>query len=191
MAHALIIIDMQYYFLDKSGHAFMPKARAIITPVLELSHYFYESNWPIITTTHAHPPNDHSSQMAIWWKKRLPRINDLQSELIPEIKNITPNLHIIKSNYSAFSNTPLFDYLSKLQITTITLCGITTNLCIETTARHAFALNIQPIIISNACAAKTLNFHNASLLNMAYGFGPVMTSSDYINKTFISPTTNG
>jgi isochorismate hydrolase len=52
----------------------------------------------------------------------------------------------------------------------VVLCGVLTHLCVETTARHAFMLNFQPIIVSNACASESKEHHDAALLNLAHGF---------------------
>ena len=47
---ALLIIDMQKYFLDSSSPAFIPSAETIIKPIENLAKMFKKRNRPVIFT---------------------------------------------------------------------------------------------------------------------------------------------
>ena len=53
---------------------------------------------------------------------------------------------------------------------TIVICGVMTHLCVETSARHAFILDFQPVVVSDACAGKNARFHESSIAALAYAF---------------------
>jgi ureidoacrylate peracid hydrolase len=43
------------------------------------------------------------------------------------------------------------------------ICGVVTNLCVETTVRSAFMRDIPVTLIEDACAAKTRRLHELSI----------------------------
>jgi len=170
---ALLIIDMQRYFLDPEADAFLEDAPAIIPNVISLIDGFRSAKLPIIYTRHAHRKGDPTGEMGRWWNEKLPWEGDWQSELIIQLKPAHEEPVIVKTRYSAFMNTDLETHLRKKDVRGIVLCGVLTHLCVETTARHAFMLNFQPIIVSDACASESKAHHEAALLNLAHGFAYV------------------
>lgn len=176
----LLVIDMQRYFVDRNAHAYFEAASQIIPNINQLIRGFKELSRPVIFTRHAHAKDDTSSQMAKWWDNKLPRDGYPESEIVDEIAKAHNDIVITKTSYSAFEGTCLENILRETQIDTICVCGITTNLCVETTIRHAFIKGYQPVVIEDACAAKTADYHHASILNLSYGFAPAKTTGDVL-----------
>ena len=55
---ALLVLDMQEYFLQEQSHAFVPSAPAIVPEVVKLMSAFSEIERPIITTRHINTSED-------------------------------------------------------------------------------------------------------------------------------------
>ena len=64
---ALLILDMQSYFLDPSSHAHIPSAEAIVPGLLTLARAYFEKDLPVIFTQHLNTPEDAGS-MGTWWR---------------------------------------------------------------------------------------------------------------------------
>ena len=174
---------MQRYFLDSDAPAFLSPPSGLIPNIVKLIDTFRQKSRPIIFTRHAHTKEEDTGQMSRWWKNELPLIDDSFSEIIPNLKPEKSDLVITKSRYSAFENTNLDSYLKSQKIQNVVICGVMTNLCVETTARHAFMKDFQPIIVEDACATKNIEFHKASLLNLGYGFAHIIKTNDVIHGT--------
>ncbi|MFH1874396.1 MAG: isochorismatase family cysteine hydrolase [Pseudomonadota bacterium] len=180
MLSALLVIDMQRYFLESGAKAFLGnEACQIIPNVLDLIEKFRGKNQPVIFTRHAHQKDQPTRQMGKWWNNKLPWEGDPESELISELKPRPEELLITKTHYSAFEKTELEKYLRKNNIDTVVICGVMTHLCVETTARQAFVLDFQPVIVKDGCATQSAAHQQASLLNLAHGFAYIRDSSEF------------
>ena len=67
---ALIILDMQQYFLDESSHAYIPSAPAIIPGLKLLIDAYSRNNYPVIFTRHINS-DENTGLMKKWWNIRL------------------------------------------------------------------------------------------------------------------------
>ena len=182
MKSALLVIDMQKYFLDPDADAFLKSGPAIIPNVKQLISGFRKQNLPVVFSKHAHKKGEPAGQMGSWWKNELPFDGDPQSELIEGLKPRGNETVITKTRYSAFERTILGPYLKGNNVETVVICGVMTHLCVETTARHAFMLDFQPIVVSDACAAQTDEHHKASLLNLGHGFAHIYDTKAILKR---------
>ena len=169
---ALLILDMQRYFLDESSHAHIPSALAIIPEVKSLMNAFLNNKLPVILTRHLNTPKD-ANLMDKWWRDLITEESTL-SEFTPELKH--PDAVIIKkTQYDAFYKTPLEDILRKNEVTQIVITGVMTHLCCETTSRSAFVRGFEVFFTIDGTATYNEDFHRATLLNMSHGFAiPVL-----------------
>lgn len=170
---ALIIIDMQRYFLDESSGAFIPASRAIIPGVAKLIDLFSQEGLPIIFTRQLNTDAD-AGMMSAWWKGDLIRADDPLSEIIPEF-DLSQGTVIEKSQYDAFYKTPLEGILRQRDVSQVVISGVMTHLCCETTARSAFTRGFEVFFTIDGTATQNEVFHRATLLNLAHGFAvPVL-----------------
>ena len=59
-------------------------------------------------------------------------------------------------------------------------CGITTNVCVETTLRHAFVLDYWPILLRDAAMpAGPHSMHEATVFNVESFFGWTINADDF------------
>ncbi|MFH0799792.1 MAG: isochorismatase family cysteine hydrolase [Pseudomonadota bacterium] len=179
---ALLIIDVQRYFFDPDGGAFLEGAPAILPNILKLIAAFRAAGLPVAFTRQAHRKGEPTGQMGRWWNDKLPWDGTPDAELIRELAPKDGDFLIAKTSYSAFEGTRLEEHLRKNGVTTTVICGVMTNLCVETTARHAFIRDFQPAVVEDACAANTPEHHRASILNLSYGFAFIEKTDGLIAK---------
>ncbi len=82
-----------------------------------------------------------------------------------------------KNTWSIFVGTNFELLLRNSGKSTVVFTGIATDIGVETSARHAYALGFIPVIISDAVSSHSRDGHERSLQNMRMFF-PVITSSD-------------
>lgn len=75
-----------------------------------------------------------------------------------------------KNTYSGFRGTQLEERLKDMGVEEVIVTGVMTNLCCETTAREAFVRGFRVFFSTDATATSSEELHQATLMNMAYGF---------------------
>jgi len=175
----LLIIDMQRFFLEPDSHAFVPSAEAIIFNIKKLLKLYISNNLTIVATQHSNNLSN-SNLMLRWWGDILTDDNPF-SQILPDF--IHPDVYILKkTQYNAFYNTELEDYLKNKNISQIVITGVMTHLCCETTAREAFVRGFETFFLIDSTATYNENFHNATLLNLSHGFAQTVLCEDIIKK---------
>ncbi len=168
---ALLIVDMQDYFLQESSHAFVPSAPAIVPVVKMLKQAFETTQQQIIFTRHINSPDD-AGMMAHWWKELIERDNPLSR--ITECLNTDSGTILEKTQYDAFHKTALGDILETRKVRQLVICGLIANLCCETTARSAFVRGYEVVFVVDGTATYNADLHRATLLNLAHGFASLV-----------------
>ncbi len=180
---ALLVLDMQHYFLDPQSHAFIPSAPSVVPNIQKLIHFFQNIRQPIILTKHVNSDED-AGLLGSWWRDIIRR-NTQQSEIISELTSMDKDrtfFYIEKSRYDAFLNTPLNEILIEQGIRQIIIAGVMTHLCCETSARSAFMLDFEVFFPVDCTATYHENFHRAALLNLSHGFSHVVVLKELMEK---------
>jgi len=68
-----------------------------------------------------------------------------------------------KVRFDAFQWTSLEPLLRGLGVAELAVCGVVTNLCVETTIRSAFMRDFPVIMLADCCAAQTRRLHELSV----------------------------
>lgn len=163
---ALLLVDLQEYFLNDRSPAFIPSSKAIVPGLLRLRDFYRQAGRPVIFTRHLDIPGE--GMMESWWGSLILEQDPL-SRLSPEVF-YPEGLVINKSQYDAFYKTGLERLLRDQGVEQLVVAGVMTNLCCETTARSAFLRGFEVFFPVDASAAYNEEFHWGSLLNLAYGF---------------------
>jgi len=181
---ALLILDMQSYFLDSASHAFIPSAGAIVPGLKKLARKYYANNLPVIFTQHINSPED-AGVMSHWWRDLITIENPL-SAIITDF-DFTNRYVIRKSQYDAFYQTNLENILKNKGVSQIVVSGVMTHLCCETTARAAFVRGFDVFFLIDGTATYNEDHHLATLLNLSHGFAsPVLTDKILVAVNQIS-----
>jgi len=87
---------------------------------------------------------------------------------------------VIKHRYSGFVNTRLDSVLRTLKAETLIMTGVSTNVCVESTARHGFMLDYHIVFVDDCCAAYSPEEHAGALYNIRTHFGTVTSAGELI-----------
>lgn len=91
------------------------------------------------------------------------------------------DLVVTKRQWGAFYGTDLELQLRRRGIDTIILCGISTNIGVESTARNAWELGFNLIIAEDACSAASSEQHQGSMTHIFPRIGRVRSVEDILN----------
>ncbi len=178
---ALLVIDMQKFFLDPDSPTFTCGGQAIIPNVKRLIEAFRAANRPVIYTCHVHHPDGLDVGILQWWWEGMCIEGTPESEVCDELAPVNNEKIIYKHRYSAFYNTDLETVLRCLDIKDIVIAGIMTNICCETTARDAFLRDYRVFFTADATGSCSEDLHLASLLNLSFGFAYVVKAGEMVN----------
>jgi ureidoacrylate peracid hydrolase len=104
------------------------------------------------------------------------------AEIIEELKPRPEDLIVRKQKYDGFIGTNLEIILSTFGIKHLAFVGTATNLCVESTLRHAFFLDYFPILVSDAVSHAGSNItQEATILNVKNHLGWVTTSESFVS----------
>jgi nicotinamidase-related amidase len=177
-ATALLVIDMQGWFLDKESHAFLPDGVMIIPRVRALAQAFTAAGLPLIFTRHINT-KENAGSMATWWSDLI-RPDDPHSAITRKL-DTEGGVVLVKSQYDAFHGTRLETMLREKGIERVVITGVATHLCCETTARSAFVKGFRVTVPYDATATYDESHHLAALLNLSHGFATI-TSTDALKR---------
>lgn len=99
-------------------------------------------------------------------------------KLVPEIA-VTPSAHLIsKRQWGAFFGTDLDLQLRRRGIDTIVLCGVSTSIGVDTTAREAYQHGYHQIFVEDAMTATTKEEHDYVCKYIFPRIGKIRTSEE-------------
>lgn len=174
---ALLVLDMQRYFLEDHSHAFIPSAPAIVPGIQRLISFFQSHDRPVILTRHLNDPAD-AGMMHEWWGELI-RDSSPSSQIIPELRVERAEI-FTKSQYDAFHETGMARHLMAHHIKQVVITGVMTHLCCETTARSAFVQGFNVFFPVDGTATYNELFHRSSLINLCHGFAIPLLIDDVI-----------
>lgn len=175
---ALLVLDMQDYFLREGSHAFVPSALAILPKIQTLIKLFRATNRPIIFTRHINNDED-AGMMSRWWADLI-RSDSPDSEIIA--LESSSGIVIQKSQYDSFYKSSLDEILKGRGVDQVVVTGVMTHLCCETTARSAFVRGFQVFFCVDGTATYTEEMHRSSLLSLAHGFAIPVSSEELVKN---------
>ncbi len=188
---AMIVIDMQYYFMGAGYPGEAPMAREIVPNINRLASAVRAAGGRVIWVQNSSKGTDetwtvlHDHLLSPAQKeKRLEQMNEVHEgyQIWPTLEVKAEDDRIIKKRYSAFirGSSPIEELLNRHGIDTILMTGVSTNVCCESSARDAMMLDFKVAMVSDACAASSDAFHQASLTSFYRSFGDVLTVDEAI-----------
>jgi ureidoacrylate peracid hydrolase len=100
-------------------------------------------------------------------------------ELVKELKPESSDIVIQKPRYSGFTGTQLDSILRSRRIETLLVCGVATNVCVESTIRDAYFKEYFPVLVRDACYQAGPDFiQQATIYNVEQFFGWTATVQD-------------
>ena len=180
-ATALVIIDMQRDFMepggfgDTLGNDVSQLARAV-QPIAAVLGAARDIGMLIVHTREGHLP-DLSDAPPAKIARGAPslRIGDLGPmgrilirgeaghDIIPALYPLDDEIVIDKPGKGAFYATELGDVLQQYRIENLLVCGVTTEVCVNTTVREANDRGYRCVVLADGCASYFPEFHEMGL----------------------------
>jgi len=99
--------------------------------------------------------------------------------IVDALKPEPADIIVPKPRYSGFAGTALDSILRSRQIDTLLVCGVATNVCVESTIRDAFFKEYFPVLIRDACYQAGPDFiQEATIYNVENFFGWTVSVED-------------
>jgi ureidoacrylate peracid hydrolase len=190
---ALVVVDMQKYFVAGGFPGEVPMARAIVPSINRLAREIRAAGGTVIwiqTTAVGGLErwgNHHKHMLTPERAKvRLAGLDEASEgfKLYPALEVLPGDLRIKKVKYSAFieGSSDIDAQLKSRGIETLLITGTVTNVCCESTGRDAMMLDYRVIMIADGNASHSDEEHAASLNNFQIFFGDVMTSDEALQR---------
>ncbi len=190
---ALVVVDMQNYFVEDGMPSCAPIAREIVPNVNRLAQATRASGGTVIwiqTEALINEPNDWANRKeatsAAKWasRQRLLAKDGAGFPIYPTCEVHADDKIALKTRYSAFIPHPseLDTALKAGGIDTLLIVGVATSTCCESTARDASMWGYRTIMVSDANADMTDALHNHTLGKFLTTFGDVQTTEEVIAK---------
>ena len=190
---AVLVVDLQNFFVSEADGVPVATARAIVPNVNRLTRAFRGAGATIVFIKHT-VSDDPRFALPAWQcdpafaggvvALTLDRLREGRSghALYAELEVAEADLVVPKHRYSAFlpNSSDLDAILRARGIDTLVVTGATTNVCCESSARDAAMLDYKVLFPSDANAAMTDDFHNATLLNIGFLFADIRSTDAMI-----------
>lgn len=186
---AVIVVDLQNGFCHPEGSfanlGLDSKALAAAVPgsrrVVELAR---ANDVPVIYTRYVYRPDYRDG--GVLTDEVMPALAESGSladgtwdaQLLDELDVRDDDYVIDKNRYSAFYGTRLEPMLTSLQVRDLVLCGVTTNMCVETSARDASQRDYRTFVVGDACGELDPRRHEVALETIDFGFGWVVSADE-------------
>lgn len=188
---ALVVVDMQLYFMGEGQPSECPVAREIVPNVNRLAEATRRAGGRVIwIQTHSGP--DSLDFWSVYYERMTPQAGQARVDgmspggsgfdIWPDLDVREEDLIVPKTRYSAFMPDPsVFDGILKEHgIDTLLITGVSTCTCCESTARDAMMLNYRTMMISDGCAAPSDELHNATMNQFYIQFGDVQSTDEAV-----------
>jgi ureidoacrylate peracid hydrolase len=187
---ALLVIDMQNGFCHPDG-SFARMGMGLEGAMEAVRHAAVavgqarRAGIPVVFTRHVYRPGRPDEGASL--KRNSPALANLDglaatswdAQVVDELGCGPDDLVVDKVRFDAFQWTSLEPLLRGLGVDELVICGVVTNICVETTVRSAFMRDFPVTLLADCCAAKTRRLHELSLeVLSAYELADVASITD-------------
>ncbi|MDE3056750.1 MAG: hydrolase [Bacteroidota bacterium] len=179
---ALVVIDLQKGIVNRQAQPH--EAKDVIANAVKLAEAFRKNSMPVFLVRVAasadgkdrlnpnvdgENPFAHQNRPADW------------SEIVPELGPKEGDYVITKKQWGAFYGTDLDLQLRRRKIDAIVLCGIATNLGVESTARFAYEFGYQQVFAEDATSAMSAVEHEYVVKTIFPRMGKVRATREIVS----------
>ncbi|MBU2609051.1 MAG: cysteine hydrolase [Chloroflexi bacterium] len=153
MKPAIIIVDMVKDNIDLgSPYAMGEEGRKIIPNLQRLAAFAREKGFPLIFASDSYLETDFVFHSRV---KPHAITGTRGAEVIDELKPQDSDIILPKRRFSAFFRTDLDFTLRRLEVDTIAVAGVTTEVCVCATVLDGITNGFRAIFLSDCCASYT------------------------------------
>ena len=173
---ALVVVDMVNEFCKPGGAMVLPGYEALVPPQKTVLAAARQRACPILWVVDTHRKNVRQDREFL---KRTPHCLEggWGAQVIEDLEPKPDDIYVVKRRYSAFFNTDLDVTLRDLEIDTVVVFGVVTNICVRSTVHDAFFLGYQVVVPEDCVAATGAREQASSLYDIATHFGIVSDSA--------------
>lgn len=175
----LVVIDLQKGIVGMTTEPY--PAKSVVANAAQLARAFRKNNMPVflLRVTPSPDGKDGLRPHADTPPPNIQRDTDW-ADIVPELGPEPGDFVITKRQWGAFYGTELDLQLRRRRIDTIVLCGISTNIGVESTARFAYEYGYQQIFAEDASAARSREEHAHAMKTTFARLGRVRKTSDIL-----------
>jgi nicotinamidase-related amidase len=193
---ALVMIDMQYATGSRQGalarklqaegsrvgdYRFARIEQQVLPNTLRLRMHFSQLGRPVLHVTigAAHAGAlDAPLHMRRLFNEFQNFVGSREHEILDELKPL-PGEHVLrKTTIGAFASTNIDSLLRALGCEQLYLTGVSTNMCVETTAREAADRGYGVTLVEDACGTTHEDLHQVTMRNFQRLFGRVRSCDE-------------
>jgi len=174
MNRALLVVDMQNGFCHPEGSFArtgmgLEGADAAVRHAAVAVAQARRAAVPVVFTRHLYRPGRADEGRALTRNSpALAGVGGLaagswDADVVAELGCGPDDLVVDKVRFDAFQWTSLEPLLRGLGVDELVVCGVVTNICVETTVRSAFMRDFAVTLLADCCAAKTRRLHELSI----------------------------
>ena len=190
---ALLVVDMQNGFCHPEGSFArigmgIEGADAAVRNAAIAVGQARSAGVPVVFTRHLYRPGRVDEGRALVRNSpALAGVDGLaagswDADVVTELGCGPGDLIVDKVRFDAFQWTPLEALLRGLDVGELVICGVITNICVETTVRSAFMRDYPVTLLADCCAAKTRRLHDLSIeVLSAYELAEIANITDGFN----------
>ncbi len=179
---ALVVIDVQKGIVALDRKLEPNTASQVIANVSQLVKKFRDAGMPVflvhVTSIDGKDVLRPITDQQVQWGSGQRPAN--WTEFIDEIKPTEKDIVITKRQWGAFYGTELDLQLRRRKIETIVLCGVSTNIGVETTARDAYQCGYNQVFAVDGMAANSKDEHEATLKYIFPRIGLLRTTDEIL-----------
>ena len=188
---AVLVVDMQNDFCDVAGSlgrkgTDMSAIRAMIPRLQGFLGSARKAHVPVVHIKTVIDDDDYSpAAKELWMRKGGTATRGLVrgswgAEIVTEVAPAGDESVVEKTRYDAFIGTTLEYLLRAKDIKSVIVTGVATNVCVESTCRHAYMIDYYAIMPRDLVACGDQAAHEATLATMAKYFATVTSSADIV-----------
>jgi len=191
---ALLVVDMQNFFLAPGQLSEIPTARAIVPNINRLADATRHAGGTVVWITTVWTDETWRTWSVFFEnffasEKARPALEALHDDsfgrkLWGKLEQHEGDWHVVKDRFSAFihGSSDIEERLREADIDTVIVTGTLTSVCCESTARDAMMRNFRVIMVSDGNATHSDDDHNASLAALYQVFADVQTTDEVIDR---------
>jgi nicotinamidase-related amidase len=197
---ALVIVDMQYASGSRDGslgrrmreersnlteYRFDRIERLVIPNIQRLAPLFRAGGGEVVYITQGSERPDCADappHMRKFYTETGNHVGSREHDILDELAPEAADFIVNKRSIGAFASTGIDQLLRSLGREQLYVTGISTNMCVETTAREAADRGYAVTLVEDACATTHADLHEGTMRNFARLFGRVRSAAEVMEE---------
>lgn len=183
---AVVIIDMQYGFIDEASALCIPGAAATVPACARVLDQARACGMTVVHAVREYAPDGSDVEAArhASWKAGGKPVSRacVKVDTLDEPEALAPkpgDRVIVKPRFSAFFNTNLDNMLRRLGVDTVVVIGTTTPNCIRTTCYDALSLEYNVAVVEDCTSSRTPAVQASNVEDLAHIGVHIMSSDEF------------